>query len=165
MITIGLKMAWEPKNCYQGVSRPWIIWSQKKISKKSLQCCSSPPSWTSWSWRPSCSSCKSWRGQIHPKFLISHRFRAHYRNPKMKSKIFLLFINNLSQNTFWNLKSLNQPARQIQIPFHCTCNISATMSGITKWLGYTIHRIRSCNWLKFEDLTPTGLDSGEHQSL
>ena len=114
MITIGLKMVWEPKNCYQGVSGPWIIWSRKNFWKKSLQCCSGPPSWASGSWWPSCTSCKSWRGQIHPKLLISHQFRAHYRNAKVRCKIFLFFINNFSLNTFWNLKPLNQPARQIQ---------------------------------------------------
>ena len=112
---------------------------QKKNWKKSLQCCSGPPSWASGSWWPSCTSCKSWRGQIHPKFLISHQFRAHYRNTKLKYKIFLLFINNFSQNAFWNLKPLNQPACQIRTPLHCECNISVTMAGIIKWLGYTIH--------------------------
>ena len=34
LITIGLKKVWDPKNCYQGVSGPWIIWSRKKILKK-----------------------------------------------------------------------------------------------------------------------------------
>ena len=164
MIIIGLKMAWEPKNCYQGVSRPWIIWSQKKL-KKVIAVLLKSTIMNKLELRPSCSSCKSWRGQIHPKFLISNQFRAHYRNPKMTSNNFLLYINNSSQNTSWNLKSLNQPARHIQRSFHCTCNISATMSGITKWLGYTISSIHSCNWLKFEDLTPASLDSGEHQSL
>ena len=137
----------------------------EKNWKKSLQCCSGPPSWASGSWWPSCSSCESWRGQIHPKFLISHQFRAHYRNPKSKCKILLLFINNFSQNTFWNLKPLNQPACQIRTPLHCECNISMTIAGIIKWLGYTIHRIPSYNWFKFEDLTPTGSDSREHQKV
>ena len=138
---------------------------EKKIEKKSLHCCSGPPSWASGSWRPSCRSCKAWRGQIHPKFLISHQFRAHYRNPKIKWKIFLLFINNFSQNAFWNLKPVNQPARHIRTPLHCECNISVTMAGIIKWLGYTIHRIHSYNWSKFEDLTPTGSDSRERQKV
>ena len=161
MITIGLKMVWEPKNCYQGVSGPWVIWSRRKIWKKSLQCCSSPPSWAS----GSCSSYKSWRGHIHPIFFTSHWFRACYRNPKLKCKIFLLFINNFSQNAFWNLKPLNQPAHKIRTPLHCECNISVTMAGIIKWLGYTIHRIHSYNWFKFEDLTPTGSDYREHQKV
>ena len=138
---------------------------KEKIWKKLLQCCSGPPSWASGSWRPSCRSCKSWRGQIHPKILISHQVRAHFRNPKLKYKIFLFFINNFSQNAYWNLKPLNQPARQIWTPLHCECNISVTMKGIIKWLGYTIHRLHSYNWFKFEDLTPTGSDSREHQKV
>ena len=91
--------------------------------------------------------------------------RANNRNSKLKYKIFLLFINNFSQNAFWNLKPFNQPARQIRTPLHCECNISVTMAGIIKWLGYTIHRMHGYSWFKFEDLTSTGLDFGEHQSL
>ena len=53
------------------------------------------------------------------------------------------------------------PARQIQRSLHCKLNILVTMAGITKWLGHTIHNIHSHNWFKFEDLTPTGLDSGQ----
>ena len=83
-----------------------------------------------------------------------------FTEPKMSvlACLVMLLWSILFKNT------LKKPARHIQRSFHCTCNISATMSGITKWLGYTIHRIHSCNWLKFEDLTPTGLDSGPHQS-
>ena len=79
--------------------------------------------------------------------------------------MFLLFINNFSQNSFWNLKPLNQPAHQIETPLHCECNISVTMAGIIKWFGYTIHRIHSYNWSKFEDLTPTGSYSRERQKV
>ena len=107
---------------------------------QSLQCCSSQTSWASGSWRPSCSSCKSWRGQIHPKILISHPFRAHYRYPKSKCWTFKFFINNFSQNALWNQKPLSQPARQIWTPLHCKCNVSVTVARITKWLGHTIHR-------------------------
>ena len=165
MITIGLKLVWEPKNWYQDVSEPWIIMSRNLFWKKSFRCCSSPPSWASGSWRPSCSSFKSWRCHIHPKFLLSHLYRTHYINPKLKSKIFILFINDFSQNALWNLKPLNQPACQIWTPLHCEWNISVTMLGITKRLGYTIHRIHSYNWFKFEDLTPTGSDSRERQKV
>ena len=63
------------------------------------------------------------------------------------------------------MKSFNQPARQILTLLHCECNISVTMAGIIEWLEYTIYKIHFYNWIKFEDLTPSGLDSGEQQSL
>ena len=166
MITIGLKMAWEPKNCYQGVSRPWIIWSQKKISKKSLQCCSSPPSWTSWSWRPSCSSCKSWRGQIHPKFLISHRFRAHIEIQKWKAKYFyfllIIYLKILFEiwNLWTNLRARSGHPSTVSAIFTWPWQVSLNCLGIPY-----IHRIHIYYWFKFEDLTPTGSDSRERQKV
>ena len=65
-----------------------------------------------------------------------------YQKSKLKAQNILTIINNFFQNTFSNLKPVGEPARHIQRSLHCECNIFATMAGITKWLGNTIHRIQ-----------------------
>ena len=105
MSTIGMKMVREPKNCDQGVSGPQIIWSMKKIEKSHCHLAQVYHHEQVGPWRPSCGSCKSWRGHIHPKFLISHLFRACYRNPKLNWKFFyflsIIFLKMLFE--IWDL--------------------------------------------------------------
>ena len=87
---------------------------------------------------------------------------------KRRTRLFLwtqkswyLMRNNA---VFLTKHTSNQPARHIQRSLHCEWNISVTVVGITKWLGHTIHMIHGYNWYKFEEITPTGLGSGERQS-
>ena len=93
IITTGLKMVWRPMNCYQGVSKTWTIWSKKKIWKKITES-HSRVAQVSWGWRQSCSSCKSWRGKIHPFFLTN----AHYRYQKLRCNFFFTFYQYFSSS-------------------------------------------------------------------
>ena len=83
----------------------------------------------------------------------------HYESTELKMCVLACLVMNSWPLLFQNL--LKKPARHIQRSLHCKCNISATMAGITKWLGHTTHRSHCYNWFKFEDITPIGLDSGE----
>ena len=89
----------------------WAIWSKKKTRQIFTR--KSPPPCASLSWRPSCSSCKSCRGKLHQKVLTNEHFRGHYRNPKLKCKIFLMTLFKI-----WN-QWRNMNAIHIQISLHC----------------------------------------------
>ena len=165
MITIGLKMVWEPKNCYQGVSVPWIIWSRKFFLKKVIAVLLRSTIMSKWELVAILHLLQVMERSNSSKTFDKSSIQSPLQKSKSKKHNIFIFVNNFSRNTFWILKPLNQPARQIQTPLHCECNISVTMAGIIKWLGYTIHRIHTYNWFKFEDLTPTGLDSRGRQKV
>ena len=58
-----------------------------------------------------------------------------------------------------------QPAHLFLNHLHCKWNNSGFLSGITKWFYHTMLHTHGYNWWKFEDLTPTSLDSTEHQNV
>ena len=137
MITIGLKMVWEPKNCYQGVSGPWIIWSRKFFLKKVIAVLLRSTIMSKWELVAILHLLQVMERSNSSKTFDKSSIQSPIQKSKCKMQNIFTFINNFSQNSFWNLKPLNQPARQIQTPLHCECNISVTMAGIIKWLGYT----------------------------
>ena len=58
-----------------------------------------------------------------------------------------------------------QPAHLFLNHLHCKWNNSGFLAGITKWFYHTMLHTHGYNWWKFEDLTPTSLDSTEHQNV
>ena len=101
IITTGLKMVWRPMNCYQGVSKTWTIWSKKKIWKKITES-HSRVAQVSWGWRQSCSSCKSWRGKIHPFFFD----KCSLQISKIKMQFFFHFLSIFFLKLYFEIRSL-----------------------------------------------------------